>query len=272
MIMNYITTSNAKKIIYDSDLKNIDLNGQIYKIPIYFYSKYEKNSLLAIRELLKNPESYFDNIYKPYVSTDTYRYVYEGNSPRYHNDLGCELLNSDFKNYIIPEPIAGDPDKVVEFREWFETNKHLIQDNPDLFVINLQHRWDILTNVRSIERLNSGVDEVDDLTIEELEDKIDALIKDAGRFYYKSTMTKKVLSKYSRRTFLLNKQDSDLSIEEFSDDKVRKLLTDYIIKFKKPLQHYLIEYYKLKHNPGIEMQGYYLDQLGFKPCRRCFKN
>ena len=60
-------------------------------------------------------------------------------------------------------------------------------------------------------------------------------------------------------------------MEEFSDEAVRELLTYYYNTFKKPLQYYLIEYYKLKHNPDIEMHGYYLDQLGFEPCGKCFK-
>ncbi|SVE05208.1 uncharacterized protein METZ01_LOCUS458062, partial [marine metagenome] len=50
--MSFITLANTNKIIYSSDIKNIDLEGSIYKIPIYFFSKYEENALLAIQELL----------------------------------------------------------------------------------------------------------------------------------------------------------------------------------------------------------------------------
>ena len=54
--MSYITLSNAKSIVYKTDIKNIDIQKELYKVPIYFFSRYEKNALLAIRELLNNPE------------------------------------------------------------------------------------------------------------------------------------------------------------------------------------------------------------------------
>ena len=36
-----------------------------------------------------------------------------------------------------------------------------------------------------------------------------------------------------------------------------------------PLKKALIEYYRIKFNPNIEMNGLILDQLGFKQCRNC---
>ena len=43
----------------NSDIKEASFTEKIYHIPIYFFNNYEKNSLLAIKELLKNPENYF---------------------------------------------------------------------------------------------------------------------------------------------------------------------------------------------------------------------
>ena len=73
--MGYITLANANKIISQSDINELDLEGEIYHIPIYFFSKYEKNELLGIQELLKDPKKYFTEIYQPYESVDTYSYV-----------------------------------------------------------------------------------------------------------------------------------------------------------------------------------------------------
>ena len=74
--MSFITLANTNKIIFNSDIQSLDLTGDIYKIPIYFFSKYEENALLAIQELLKDPDKYFTEIYKPYKPVDTYSYVY----------------------------------------------------------------------------------------------------------------------------------------------------------------------------------------------------
>jgi len=50
---------------------------------------------------------------------------------------------------------------------------------------------------------------------------------------------------------------------------VKDLLKKYDNEFKKPLKKMLIEYYRLKHNPEIRMEGEVLELLGFKPCAFC---
>jgi hypothetical protein len=148
--MAYITLANTKKIIFNSNIKGLDLSGELYKIPIYFFSKYEKNALLAIQELLKNPEEYFYTIYKPYTPVDTYTYVYEGKHPSYHSTPNCPRLNAKYENFEIPSDIREKgADVVKEFRQWFETVKHLLE-RPDIFVARLQARWGIVTNPNAI--------------------------------------------------------------------------------------------------------------------------
>jgi hypothetical protein len=55
----------------------------------------------------------------------------------------------------------------------------------------------------------------------------------------------------------------------YPEDEVKELLKFYDTKFKKPLKKDLIEYYRLKLNPDLEMKGYFLEKLGFKPCGHC---
>ena len=46
--MAYLTKSNSLKIIARIDFKQIgNLEGEVYKKPIYFFSDYEKNNLLS---------------------------------------------------------------------------------------------------------------------------------------------------------------------------------------------------------------------------------
>jgi len=270
--MAYITLANTKKIILQSNIKELNLEGEIYHIPIYFFSKYEKNELLAIKELLKDPEKYFKEIYKPYKPVDTYSYVYEGQHPSYHKFSSCPRLNSDYQNFEIPPEIkAKGPEAVKEFRKWFEEVKYLL-DRPDVFVARLQARWGIVTNPKAINRDNSGSTIIENLTIEELEEKIDGLIKEAGRFYYKSDKNKKILKRFSKLTFIAYKKYDDIYNNDtgYSDEEVKQLLKHYDKEYKKPLKKYLIEYYRLKHNPEIKMEGYLLDKLGFNPCRFCY--
>jgi hypothetical protein len=269
--MVYITLANSNNIIFNSDISNLDLEGEVYKIPIYFFSKYEKNSLLAIQELLKDPETYFREIYTPIKREDTYSLISEGKKPCYHTNPNCKRLHADYENYEIPGDIVEQGPLVVnEFRKWFKTVQHLIETKPDAFVMHLESRWGIVTNPRSISHENSGTTQLDNYSLDKLENKIDRLIKDAGRFYYNNKKNKSILSKYSKMTYLANnKSKLKRNTTGYSDQEVKNLLREYNANYKKPLKNLLIEYYRLKLNPEIKMQGYLLENLGFVKCRHC---
>ena len=270
--MSFITLANTNKIIYSSDIKNIDLEGSVYKIPIYFFSKYEENALLAIQELLKDPENYFKEIYLPYEAVDTYSYVYEGQKPGYHEYSCCPRLNSDFQNFEIPTGIKDQGiEAVEEFRNWFDSVRYLL-DKPDVFVARLHARWGINTNPKAIDMDNSGSVEFENITIEELEKRIDSRIKEAGRFYYRNDKNKAILNRYSKYTFLAKIKDPIKTNDTgYTDDEVKDLLSDYYLTFKRPLKADLIEYYRLKLNPEIIMEGLLLERLGFKACGHCHR-
>lgn len=147
--------------------------------------------------------------------------------------------------------------------------KYLL-DRPEVFVARLRSRWGIVTNPKAINRDNSGSTFIENLTIEELEEKIDGLIKEAGRFCNESDKNKKILKRFSKFTFIAY-TDVDIQNNDtgYSDEEVKGLLKDYDKQYKRPLRNYLIEYYRLKHNPEINMEGYLLERLGFNPCGHC---
>ena len=96
--MAYITLANANRIIFNSNVQRINLSGEIYKIPIHFFNRYEKNALLAIQELLKDPKKYFSEIFTPFNPIDTFQFVYEGKNPSFHESVDCSRLTSKYEN------------------------------------------------------------------------------------------------------------------------------------------------------------------------------
>lgn len=272
--MVYITLSNAKRIVFNkTELKTLNLNGQVYEKPIYFFSYYEKNSLLAIKELLKDPEKFFTEIYKPIHIKDTYRFVFKEKKPAYHYYLECERLQSDFQNYEIPEKIRKKGiDEIMRFRKWFIEHKHLL-DRPDVFAMRMELAFGISVNPKAINYENSGCNEIENLNLDELRQKIDTLLKEAGRYFYQSEKNKTILNKFSKYTFLAYRQDEiRINDTEYQDEEIKRFLRDYNERFKKPLKKMLIEYYRIKHNPELKLEGYLLEQLGFRPCRHCHEN
>lgn len=269
----HITLANINKIIFNSDIKFLNLSGEIYKIPIYYYSKFEKNALLAIQELLKDPENYFKTIYKPYITIDSYTLVYEEQKPAYHKHSICTKLNADYHNYTIPLEIKEKgPEAVIEFRNWFKTVAHLLL-KPDVFAERLRLKYGIITNPENIMIKNSGITEIENYNIEELEERIEELIRLSKNFFDASKKNKEILSKFSKYTFLAYKDNRIKNNNTgYNDEEVKEILMEFDEKFKRPTKKLLIEYYRLKLNPKITMNDFLLKRLGFKECNYCNKN
>lgn len=273
--MAYLTKSNSMKIIARIDFKKIgDLGGEVYKKPIYFFSNYERNNLLGLRELLKDPENFIKEYYIPIKTSDSMRYVYEGGNPSYHSKPDCERLNSNYKNFEIPEIVREKgKEEVASFRTWFKENQYLI-DRPDVFVAKLQIAFGVIMNSKSIEYENSGVEIKENINLGELENKINQIISNAGQYYNKADEEKKdIINRYQKYTSIAYSQkDIQNNNTRFSDETIKKFLKQYDIHFKRPIKNLLIEYYKIKHNPELKFEGNLLEQLGFRPCAACHKD
>ncbi len=268
--MSYITVANAKRIINQTDIKSLDIQGELYKRRIYFYNKFEKNLLLSFRELFKDAEKYFSEIYVKVHNVDSFKYVYEGHAPAYHSALDCSKISAVYENYKIPDEIADQgKDEVLKFRKWFNENKEHL-NNPEIFVMHLKMRWGIETNPKAIQYKNTGYYKLENYSIEELEEKIDDLLTEAVQYYKSSERATAVLKKYSRATFLAYRpgrlENNDTG---YSDKEIKEILMEYDERFKRPLSVMLIEYYKVSFNPDLELNGFLLESLGFKRCSYC---
>jgi hypothetical protein len=268
--MAYITLANARKIVLKSKLANKNFEGNVYKQPIRFLNKYDENQLLAIQELLKNPEKYFNDYYEPYKVTDSFRYIYEEVQPSFHSDLSCPRLNANYQNFEIPDFIKEKgTDAILEFRHWFKSNIKLLE-KPDLFVERLRLKFDIIYSPKSIEIGNSGVLEIESLSLEELENKIDSLLADSNKYFTQNIKHQIILEKYVKRTYLFKKNNITIYNEtSFGLNEVKDILLEFENKFTTPLKKYLIEYYRLTHNPNLKINNGLLENIGFNPCQHC---
>ncbi len=266
----FITCANLQSIIRKSQL-DLRPDGEVWKRKILFFNGLEKGELIAIRHLLADPQRYFSEIYTPCVRRDSFRFVTPERSPAYHFSRDCPRLSSDFENYQIPEEIGNRGHAVVlKFREWFQTNVHLLEDREDLFRFRLRNEFQISEVPKYVKYENSGHEEHENLGLEKLETRINTLIKEAGRFYYACAKNTAILSMYSRCAFHGFKDEGLPSqVPGYAEDDVKAFLREYDDNFKQPLKRDLIEYYRRDLNPDIRMSDSILDQLGFKPCGSC---
>ena len=279
--MAYITDANARRIINKTDLKSVNITGLLFQKDIYFFSDFEKMQLLAYREFVKDVDRFIQETYRPIeLKKDSFSWVYECDEekPAFHKSLECFYLNKDYKNFSIPDEIkfkdSGPLDfkKIHEYRNWFPTVQHLFENDKPLFVYRLKQKWGIDTNPAALEVSNTGAQEFVNYDINQIIDKINDLIKQAGRYYYSNSKNTTILRRFSKYTFLAYKEE-ELKINDtgFPDDEVKVFLRKYDESIKRPLKKLLREYYRIQYNTDLDFASELLKTLNFKPCSRCYK-
>lgn len=268
--MSYITISNALSILFETDIKSIEIEGSIYKKPIYFFNYFEVNRLLAIQKLIADPEEFLTSYYKPIEKKDSFTLVFEGKAPAFHHDANCERLNSDYKNFLIPEKIKRQgKTAILGFRNWFKENQTLL-DKPAVFAMRFHLKWGYELNPKNIQYENSGISEFEDFSPKEIEEKIDELLKKAGKMYKENTV---ILSKYNKYSYLgFSKEPLKDNKTGFSDEEVKKVLRVFELEIKKKIMPIIISYYRVTLNKDLNLHENVLKQLGFVPCSFCCKN
>ena len=230
----FITKSNLNSIV--TSLEEIEqLNSAdktaLYKHPIYFLHKNEIDRLLKQREFLKDPENVF-KIYKKKKSVDSKKYIFEGAKPAYHTRKDCINLNSNFNNYEIPTEIQEKGDAEIEkFRKWFKSNQIYLSEKPDLFSLKLQIAFGLSIVPVVINHDNSGLTELDNLNLNDLEERIDSIIKAAGTFYKDNPDKQTIIKRFQKLTFLAyTKNEIKLNDTNYTDDELKSFLYEYDVR------------------------------------------
>lgn len=286
--MAYITKSNFDKIIRRTDLMNADIeysSHDIYVQPITFFSKLEEKMLLATKILMKDQDKFITHVYKPLEvnNEDSLKYVYEiNNGPAFHNSIDCQNLNSDFKNFLIPEELrarayrSGGYEKewrvVREFRSWFIENRRLFETDLAEFLKKLDIRFNINIAPERVELMNSGIVEIENMSLPELEESINKVLADAREYFHANSDKQELIKNFAKLSFLGFSNKPILKRHDgYSEDEVRTFLRFYHNKFKRPVENMLRHYYRVKFNPDLEFDGTLLGRLNFRRCSVCGK-
>lgn len=268
----YITKANAKRLVNNLDISNIDVNKEIFKIEFKWFNDYEVRNLLAFRLLFENPIVFFEQ-YMVRKAVDTKQYIYEGNLPSYHYSSDCGRLRSTFSNFKIPEEIKskGD-DKIAEFRIWFIDNVESLENNPDYFMERMRMRFNLKVRPEEVNYNNSGVNNFNNLNLNELESQITSLIIRANEYCSSSVKTQVILSNFGKISYIHRKKKSlSHNSTGFSNSDIWIVLEKFDSDFKEPIIDLLREYYRVKYNPEMKFEGKLLSQLGYKFCKKCEK-
>lgn len=284
----FITKSTFLNTTNRIELTEEQIKKDIYKYQIFIFSKVEEKKILSIIQFFESIHRKIYEFIKRDVIEDKYEFVHEvARYPKYHADKSCEALVSNFKDYPIPVEIrleAGsdvlNKDKIEEYRNWFKKLEiqDLLTNNPDAFLIELTSRYTLKNTPKLFEIRNMGIQSISNLSLNELEKKIDGLIAESDIYCQRSLKNAKILvgEWFTNKTYwATNPNYIEKQIKGnntgYTDDEVREVLSDYYNKIKKPIIDALYDYWIIKYNEGLDFEENILEQLGFKPCKLCVR-
>ena len=141
---------------------------------------------------------------------------------------------------------------------------------------DLEQKFKLKNLLRIDEVVSTGVQEISNLSKSELEDKIDFILQTYLEFCYSNDKRAIILMRedFRLKTYLATSEKyQHIPIENnntgYDDSTVREVLLEYHNKIKSPLINYLIDYYIISINNGLNFDENIMEQLEFKPCLKC---
>jgi hypothetical protein len=269
-VTEYNTSLVLKKLIGEipDDIKL----WEPYKKGIYFLNRLDKTNLLYYKKFCENPIENANIIYNPINKIDNGEFVYEGGKPSYHKVENCERLSSNFINFRIPEAIKEKGnDKIEEFRKWFKENQIIFEEKPDAYQMRLLAKYGIVQSIQKVDYKNSGNVYKENLTISEIETRIDSILQNAADYYKSDTNRQPAIRKFQSATFLAFKDEQIANNTTiFNDDDLKEILKEYFYLFIQPTIFYLKEHFKVFYNSNIEINDKIFEYLNFKRCSVCY--
>lgn len=271
-VTEYNTSLVFKKLI--GEIPDDIRNWQPYKKSIYFLNRLDKTNLLYFKKFCENPIENIDSIYKAIEIVDKKEFVYEGSKPSYHKYENCDRLSSNFVNYRIPTQIKDKGEEEIEkYRTWFKENESSFTERPDVYQMRLQTKFGIIESIQKVDYKNSGNVYKENLTLEEIQIRIDSLLHNAAQFFNRNKKRQEVIRRFQTATFLAFKEEViESNKTEYSDEELKSILKLYYYLFIEPTIYYLKEFFKTFYNAEIEINEKIFEALNFKKCGYCYSD
>jgi len=271
--MAYITEANLLSVTRKIDKQKLsELADDIYERKINFvFSQLEKKELSLYRQLFREPASFVESYFEKYKKVDTMTYVDEGRSPAYHQFYDCSRLLSAFEGIKIPPQIMErGEDEAKKYRNWFKQNSHLLERPGDLFFVKLAADFNIsIQEIEVVHYENSGVTDFNNLEVSNVNENIDALLASLADWLKDEEHYEIIVRhNFGVKSFLYNRKIESIP-SDLTEEQIKRVLKEFIDKFKKPLHDLLVLSYRIEYNRDLSFDETILEQLGFKPCGEC---
>lgn len=284
--MAYITRFNFNRVFRNiADSVELVADSAIYpgnpdvdKFCDYFFNKHEKNDLIKFKEFVRDPDLYIEHYFTKTKEINSYKFLnLDGKTPAYHIDLNCKAMHNDFVGLLIPQNIADRGREEIErFKQFYRENEDLYIHDREAFEFRASIKFETKIKIEEDNRPNSGIQDFNNLKIEELKEFIINLWEDLKAWIIEDGMNSdrvKVYRHFHKVTYFAESSiiPADYNRYGLSDKRILEILKTIHFNYKKPMIELLKKYYMISINPEIKLEGYLLNNLGFTPCRHCCK-
>ena len=256
----YITNSSASvlkdayaqlTIAVTSELKN-----GLYKENLSWILSDVEFKYLFIEQLIFDKNPLFTLDPTSIQKKDTGYVFFSNTPPKYHFNVECLYLKSNYLNLEIPPEIKDRGSEMInKFREFAEENKSIFTEDQERFITMLEARFLLKNRPAEINFMNSGRSGFVALSIEGMEERIDSHLSKAKEFMDANPTIKKL--NYASATKIKNRPNINPLDEKWHSE------------YKKELKSMLRYYLRKKADPELSYSKSFLDSLGFEGCKAC---
>lgn len=200
------------------------------------------------------------------------------------NEIKEKWINN-LKNRIVE---TWKHQNIKIFREWFKENQFLIENNEKEFTKKFNEKWWLPNEFKEPDIYdNSWITSLENLTFEELEEKLENEISIITDYIeWLNTKEKIIINVLWKQFFRLKWLDEEyfwkevwkihkVNIENFYKDYSFSDLYDFLKNFDESYVYKLLpilkKYINIKINPNFDFTTSFLENLGLKCCNECEK-
>lgn len=278
--MAFITKHNFKNhIIKHLGKSKVKTDSKVFDLFFNILNKHEIRSLLIFKEFLKDTSKFMENIDLNRLNFDTFTYVYQEGPPAFHRNSKCDLLRSNFDNFVIPYCIKNEGKEYIDkYRSWFKDNE--IRPG-DILTLEQKESLIALFGADAIpNKVNAPNSRISEFTNNEKLFHSEEEVK--NELINKQLELGKFISENSSRLIIFNEfrlrskiPESLNQVEEFSNkykiatNETIQIIDKYLKEYKYPIINLIEEYYLVKYNPKLNIHDTVLQNFSFKVCNKC---
>jgi len=261
----FITKNKIDRIIQKLNINNSSLSQNISTTEAFKWvlSIPERKYLAAYAAIINEPGDVLKEAYKSKgVRKDDYKYVYFSDVDSYHFSENCEFLNSDYTNFTIPVEVEHAGKQAIEkYREFFKNNQRVYGDNYEAFLAQagMYCKVQIRTPSQKVEFVNSGLEELLDMSLEQIDLETAKLLNKMELFRNSCDEAKKEIGNYGFASHKASKEDENGDWKKIIDNKNSYLYQWH--QYKSELKLLIREYFRIKLNPEFSFKESILEQV-----------